>query len=374
MRYTDLSLNSLNAISPTVLTIFARSLGFEKTDDYGKTSAVFNHNKHGEILVPITQNIGDYKTAVARVFERFVEILDDNELTVFNSIIGSEFDVIRFATESEDDGSIYLDNALTLHTRAKDMLLAAACSAKRPQASFRAGANKEAKEYLDKVRLAQSEKGSYVIKLHSPVPPRLQQVLIEEPIDEQPYERQVTSTLMSALAQSEDIIKKAITGNADDLNLAVQNGVSANLCEGMAKILADTRELKISTTWSKLRPKQRPITSISFSDDAADYFKEFARVLKDKEPQRDITLLASIHQLARQSAAVKGKIFFNAIIDDESRTVTAELNEESYSKAVAAHELREMVEFSGDLERAGSRWILNRALITNVLKSSTDDE
>ena len=55
------------------------------------------------------------------------------------------------------------------------MLLSAACSLSNPQPLYRAGANKEAREYLKQVRMGQTEQGSFVITLLSPVvPPRMQ--------------------------------------------------------------------------------------------------------------------------------------------------------------------------------------------------------
>lgn len=370
-----ISNHALEAITPKSLGLYARALGWEYSEPFGETSDVYLHQTYGEILLPRTQNIGDYLNAVSRAFQSFVRVTEDSELATYQAIIGSEFDVIRFATDSIEDGSVYFDDALSLHNQAKEALLAAACATNNPnQAVYRLGANKEASTYLEKVRLAQSERGSYVIKLHSPVPPKFQVSLFDdEPYEDQPFARQVTTNLMNALEQSKLLVERAVIGNPEDIAEFLKHGISANLCESIGNILQKSNNLKVSTTWSKARPRKEPMKSVKFNESSSEYFKEIARVLKQKVPQRDVTLMAAIHKLARQGDSETGKIYFNAVVEDERRTISAELNEQSYTQAIVAHEGREMIEISGDLERVGSRWQMNRATITGVTTTNIED-
>ena len=48
------------------------------------------------------------------------------------------------------------------------MLLAAACAARNPQPFYRAGSNKEAMDYMRRVKLGQTEHGSFVVTLLCP--------------------------------------------------------------------------------------------------------------------------------------------------------------------------------------------------------------
>jgi len=375
MSFNSISETAFAAISPRSLVLYAKSLGWEFFEDFGSAAHVYVHKTHGEILLPRSQELGDYHRAVYDAVKRFTRITKGTEKSVFEAITGSEFDVIRFAVESADDGSIYFDDALKLHNQAKEALLAAACATKTRQAVYRAGANKEAVRYLERVKLAQSERGSYVVRLHSPVPPQLQSDLFEnEPFEEQPFERQVTTTFMNALEKSKYLLESAVAGGGDNLDEFVQYGVSANLCESLGKMLENKANLKISTTWSKGRPKEQRIKTVSFNESSSDYFKEVARILRIKEPRRDISILASIHKLARRDASEVGKIYFNALVDEERLTVSAELNEASYSMATNAHKAREMVEITGDLERVGSRWQMARAKILNVTETKIEEE
>ncbi len=62
-------------------------------------------------------------------------------------------------------------------------------------------ANKEASDYMQRVRLGQTEHGSFVVTLLAPVPPLLQIPLDPAwtPLDDEPFDRRVTRRLMDAL-------------------------------------------------------------------------------------------------------------------------------------------------------------------------------
>ena len=74
----------------------------------------------------------------------------------------------------ENNGSVLLDEGVELVSQAREMLLAAACATTTPQPVYRAGANRKAGEYMKRVRLGQTEHGSFAVTLMAPVPPMLQ--------------------------------------------------------------------------------------------------------------------------------------------------------------------------------------------------------
>ena len=117
-------------------------------------------------------------------------------------MLGSDCDVIRVrASVGEDRDSVTLDVGVTLDQQSREMLLAAACAERAPQAVFRAAANKDAAEYLKSVRLGQTEQGSFVITLLAPPPPLLQPALDPawDDLDAEPFSRRVSLRLVTAL-------------------------------------------------------------------------------------------------------------------------------------------------------------------------------
>ena len=157
-----------------------------------------------EIILPRHQHLGDYASVVSRLIEIFSKIAKTDELTLYRNLVAADRDVIRVRTAESDDGSVVASGGINLMRGAHDMLLAAACSLRNPQPLYRAGANKEASDYLRRVRLGQTEQGSFVIILLTPVvPPRIQPTLGREyDRDDDPIERQVTRRLANSHPES----------------------------------------------------------------------------------------------------------------------------------------------------------------------------
>ena len=77
-----------------------------------------------------------------------------DELALYRDLVTADRDVIRVrATEGDRAGTVSVNDGVNLMDGARDLLLAAACSLKDPRPIYRPGANKEASDYLDRVRL-----------------------------------------------------------------------------------------------------------------------------------------------------------------------------------------------------------------------------
>ncbi len=175
MRAEILDADALRGISPGALAAFARGEGWVKTEAYGAHADVYNAPGKPEIILPRTDRLGDYATVVSKLIGIFAAINDQDQLAAYRDLIGADRDVIRIrALGAEDDGAIALDAGVEIVTQARQMLLAAACAVHAPQALYRAGANREASDYVRRVKLGQTEQGSFVVTLLAPVPPLLQ--------------------------------------------------------------------------------------------------------------------------------------------------------------------------------------------------------
>ena len=182
MRASIRDKKALSEVSPGALSAYARTLGWSKTDDiYGDHSDVYTAAELPEIILPRHQRLGDYASVVWRLIEIFARVAETDELALYRDLVTADRDVIRVRTAESDNGSVAASAGINLMRGSHDMLLAAACSLRNPQPLYRAGANKEASKYLSQVRLGQTEQGSFVITLLTPVvPPPIQQALIPE--------------------------------------------------------------------------------------------------------------------------------------------------------------------------------------------------
>ena len=240
------------------------------------------------------------------------------------------------------------------------MMLAAACSAitKRPYFATRKPA--KATDYLSNVRMGQTERGSYVLTILSPVAPALvsdgELPLGLEPAE--PYERQVTRTLAEGLAALEAAARQAASsGGMGAFEQAVRLGVSANLCEAIAGLSAVSpgEGLDVSVAWSRTRATGPGVPSrIVLGSDTIPLIQEAARRFKETAPLDDVELQGFVTRLSRGPADVSGEITLEGPIEGELRRVAVELTDKGvYALAVRAHEQRGRVACEGDLVKQG---------------------
>jgi hypothetical protein len=377
MKAQILDSDALRAISPAALAAFARGEGWMKTDTYGSHADVYSGQNRPEIILPRTDRFADYASVVSRLLGAFAQVVDRDELATYRDLVGADHDVVRVRALSQDDnGSVSLDAGVTLIEKARDMLLAAACATRSPQSVYRAGANKEAIDYMRRVKLGQTEHGSFVITLLAPVPPSLQPIQMPLEVswvklEEEPMERQVTRRLMMALEASRSAAELALSGVSQAFEQAVSSGVSANLCEAVASLIEESNGLDVTLTWARTRPTPEPQRKIVFSQNDAEVLKEAARTFRLRQPKPDVTIYGTVHKLKRDQDEVEGVVTLKALVEDKVQSVRAVLDQTNYTIAVQAHDAKAPVVVKGDLERVGQRWQLTNAIVRPL---PTDDE
>src|SRR5205807_2402444 len=130
-----------------------------------------------------------------------------------------------------------LDYGVHMVQGARELALAAACAAVRPRALYTSRKPQEAVNYVAGLRMGQTEEGSFVLTIQSPVPPRSQSKLFEdlpEPFGEEPFERRAVLTLATALSTvRRAVMTAAVSGDFQPFQDAIPAGVSANLCDAL---------------------------------------------------------------------------------------------------------------------------------------------
>jgi hypothetical protein len=371
-----LDADALRGISPGALAAFARGEGWMKTETYGAHADVYTAPGKPEIILPRTVRLGDYATVVSKLIGVFAALNDRDELATYRDLVGADRDVVRVrALGGEGDGAIALDAGVEIVTQARQMLLAAACAVHAPQALYRAGANREASDYMRRVKLGQTEQGSFVVTLLAPAPPLLQPRL--EPtwanLDDEPMERRVTRGLMTALEAARAAAELALSGNAAAFQEAVMSGVSANLCEAVGGLIEQSNGLDISLTWAKTRPTPEVKRTVGFSKNDAEILKEAARVFRERQPKPDVKLVGTVLKLKRDLDDIEGLVTFKVVVDGKYQSVSAVLDQSNYSIAVRAHDAKAELIVNGDLERVGQRWQLTNAAVREIQSDTGDD-
>lgn len=362
---------ALIAVSPAALSAYARAAGWVRREPYGDHSDVYAADGLPEIVLPRTQRLGDYATVVAQLIGVFARVADMDELALYRDLVTADRDVIRVRVAPDDTGSVAVNDGVSLLRGAYDMLLAAACSLREPRPLYRAGANREASDYVGGVRLGQSEQGSYVVTLLPPVVPPPTQPLLDLDVapDDDPIERRMTRRLTEALSATREATEKTVGGDAAAFSNAVAHGTSANLCESLADLIGPFPTLDVSLTWARTRPMDTVRTVVRFAEADAPILREAARSFRGREPQPDAQLVGLVQRLQRDGRETGGAVTLRTYIDGRIQSVSAVLPQSDYDRAIQAHAAKAPVVIKGDLERTGQRWHLRRARIADVIPS-----
>ena len=357
----SLGLSSVNLRS---LYAYLASHGWQKIEPYGKTGFVFGlENQTLELLVPSVM-LSDYQRRMEEILETLSQVEDRDSLSILRDVSMSEYDLIRVRLpEPTPGGSVAVSDGVSLFQESRNLLLAAACSVSRPQRAYRAGRNQEAIDYMNTVRFGQTEMGSFIANLLSPVPPNLVgQADMSTGLPPEPFARRVTRRLVSGLRSSKSAVSLADHGG--DISVFEQNvsqGVSANLCDAIANLLdvENRQSIDVSVSWSLVREPPEGRAQIVFNRSDISVLKEASRILKDRQERPNERLDGYVYALSRGQTQIKGRVTLKAIVDGAMSSVRVDFAPPDYSRIVEAHNQRKVVSLEGDLHRDGQRWVLD---------------
>lgn len=354
---------SVLSLRPLEVVSYLRSTGWQRAEFHEGRFAVWTFGEDYEALLPLRTDQRDYALRMGELLGTLSQVEDRSQLEVLRDLLVTGADVIRIRLADGDlaDGSMPIEEHSNLAQKARDLMLAAACSAIEPRAIWRKRKPDQAVDYLRGVRVGQSERGSYVMTVHSRVPPKLapaQANLFGEVEEEEPYERLVTSGLANALQAVEQAAELSATdGLVCGFDEAVRKGVSANLCEAVSGLASDgdgDRLVEFGFSWSRSRPvAPEQVSRVALPADRAPYVREAARLLRERAPTEDFDLEGAVIKLERPEGATIGQVTVYGIVDDRSRRVTVALGDEEYHQAVNAHDRGQAVRCSGRLVRQG---------------------
>lgn len=364
MRADITDRKALSALSPTAVTSYLRARGWGAVQS-DTAFAVFERLEGEEMVgldVPLRQYAGDYERRLAELIQNLELIERRSQLDIYRDILHANQDVVRLSVDVPDPGRMGLEEASTLFSATRDLVLAAACSTHTRRAYFPNRKPLRAMEYIRKVRLAAPEAGSFVVVLESPVAPALSTVLpASEPASE-PFERAVVVMLATAGAQvRQSIGETTATGSLDRFADAVQAGVSANYCDALVRLLEedDGRAVVLTFAWAASRPIQGTAPSrLAFSRTDAEILRAAARYLKERAPITGFELSGAVTRLQSAAPTAGGEVTIAGLVDGGIRQVVVSLTGDDYQRAVQAHHQELEVSVEGELVREGRSYRL----------------
>jgi len=382
MRVTIRDNSSLIGINMLDVIAYLESYGWVKSEKSSLTAKrlVLNlTSKTGEefeIIVPLEASFRDYGIRMAEILKTLEIVEERSQLEIWKDITTSSVDLMRIEPDIETwpDGSVGIEQGNALVQQTRDILLAAACATVKPSKVFPNRKPQEAMDYMKKARLGQTEKGSFVLTILSPVNPNLSSQL-KLFTDETPFERRVMEMLFRSLVALREASIAGMTNNSlEPFGVAVPNGVSANLCEALVGLYgqADIKSLAFRMTWARTRQHDPHIISEAhITHDIIPLIDEGGRWLRQTAPMENTTV-AGMPFLLKHQYGQERQIIVSTIIDGKPRRVHIGLTEDEYNRALEAHRNEKMIKCDGVLIREGRRFTLNQPSAIEVIEDSDE--
>jgi len=354
----------LGAIDPKDLKYYLKARGWTflealPASQPGSVWILALHGEEFELLVPDTKRVADYHRRVLDMLQTLEVTEERPQAQILTDMSLSQCDVVRVRADLGDveAGSIPLQAGGRLVEKARVLMMAAACSAILARPVHPSRKNVRVTEYARKLRLGQSERGSYVITVISRLPDPPPQQALMSVLEEEPFARQVTRGLADGLRSIRSAASSPTPGT---FSAAVEDGASANMCEAIADMGAPgLRELGFQFSWSSSVPLDGPPPEqVLFPADSIEAVREGGRLLRKLDPVEEFPIAGRVVRLHRGATADRGKITVQAKIESQHRHVTMSLDGDDYQLAITAHGTREYFSAVGKLVKRGRSWTL----------------
>lgn len=385
MRVTVRDIDALKSVQPLEFAAYLRANGWREYEHVPERASVWslgNDSNGGyEILLPLRRDFRDFANRISDALQTLEVAEQRSQLEILQELGTASADIVRVRVNPSDaaNGSIPLDSGVDLFQRAREMMLAAACAAVEPRSQYQTRKPDKAVEYLSKVHVGQTERGSYVVNLLSRVAPNLEAatplstdnvttLFPTNPFDAtDPFERQVTKTLAEALEATRAAAENsAATGTIEDFTDAVAKGVSANLCEAIVGMSESGggKGLEIGLRWAPARPAHghAPI-KVSFPADAMPFIGEAARIFRKTPTKEGFEVEGYVVTLSRREVGGDsgGNVVVLSIVEGSTRLINIQLDVEDYNSAIQAHKNGIQVRCYGNLTKQGGQFVLVNA-------------
>ncbi len=347
----------LSSLKPQDVELYLQISGWSR-EQYIPDKISIWIKEQAEILLPLSIKFGDY-------FKRIEDILNILELVekrsvseIYNDMIMNNADIIRvrLINAKTNEGTIPLNEGIQLLKLAQNMMIASANSTIEKKPVYPTSKFKNASSYVETLKMGQTEKGSYVIKILSYLPKIIDRNLFGL---EEPFERRVTKNLLKSLYYTKKAAIKAISNRFDmqDFFDGVPYGINANLCEAISSYdspLLSKMNLQIHISWSNFRPIVETENDIvEFSNELMPILREAAREFRAQAPINEIVEIKGpviiLKRPRKNSNSEMGLVTIWCDINDQTKSVQLELNKTDLEYAIKAFKEQNFLKCEGIL-------------------------
>lgn len=366
MKATIRDLETLRTIRPLEVVSYLRAHRWHQAEKLER-GAFWIKEESGtsfEILLPLDATLRDFPNRIAEVLSTLEQAEKRSQLEIVEDLVTTSADVVRPRLPGANHvGEISLEQGRIVYDEARNLMLAAACAAVEKRSLYAKRKPEQAMRFLDHAKFGMPQRGSYILTIISPVSPKIAvgKSLFGEEMADEPFERRTMRTLAEAVHALEVASREvAATGELEPMKLAVQRGVSANLCEAIIGLHEGSGEkgVEFAFSWAPLRGVPEGVPRFaSVTPDFISIIRETARLFRETETAGGIEVLGVVNRLEHQGGD-HGRVTIFGSADGVPRNVSTELSNTDHLLAVRSYQERIPLSCTGELMREGRSWVL----------------
>lgn len=354
---------ALSSLSLLSLRTYLKSRGWVDEGEWGKRATIFStedDSRRWEILCPHSDTVADYAECMADNVAVLAAVEDRSQLDVFHDLASTGADVIHMRSQNGlAKEALSLRQNTEMLSAAYDMLASAARAAEKPSAVYRGRVSDKVVGYLDDVQPLPGYHEGYALTLHSPVPAGFGEQLDFGDAFAAPFPRQATSQLARALDKTTIAITASVSEDSlEPFRRGVNEGVSANLCDSVAKLAKRGKGIIIDLFWAGVRPSSLPDSDFRFTENSADILSEAADFLRRNDPSFDEHIIAQVVKLEREPDNFDGKAVILTVRDERLFRIRVEFEQPTYDTVIQAFRDQKFVSLNGDILPASNGYRL----------------
>jgi hypothetical protein len=358
-----------NALSPKDLQNYLISKDWQcikKVDNTFSIWELINNELKYKIWLPEDYTLGDFSHAMSRTIKTLAIAENRSQLELLEDIdtltIGDVVRVRTFDPMNTNSSSLPFEYGLSVIQRARNLVIAGACATVEKKALFPARKYSQVADYSKTLRLGQTERGSFITKIISPI-----EIKQKEIFNIAPFERQSIITMLEGLDALHYVANETIKRGRfyfEPFEETVSHGVSALLCEAVTGELYEQgyQQTEINVSWFYNELINKPTinkTHLLFSTNMMPYIREAAYKFYEKEPE-DLIIEGYVITLDREKSKGDGIITILHIDDyGKKRKIKAKLYEHDYNNATDAHRDGLPIECKGSITKEGRSFVVN---------------
>jgi hypothetical protein len=365
MNYKWIGLRELENLQPDAVQAWLKARGWK--DDGPEGPAARAYVKRGgepgdEVLLPTRPTAPDYEKIMAILVSKVAQVERMPPEAVLNDLSAAGYDVFRVRALEADEGSLGLNGALVLVQQARAALQAAARAAasKTPRRSYLGRPAESVTKLLEHVRVGQTERGSFVLPILVPY--------AFDPGDSEAMidgfgRRAMRSLAMGLIGVDRALAASSTSEPAAPFAEAAGQGVSADLCQSLGKLLADAGDVELSIRWAAAQPEDRLMTNVQFSASSGPTLLRVAQLLREQDPPPPEPIVGIVAKLDDTPTTSSSKMVINGLIEGKWRNIELVLEERYRSEASEAFKDRKPVIVEGKLVQHGAKLIMSNVTL-----------